>query len=691
MVHSALVVALTLLIAPPADARQTSLAHRLILAEDARAQSDAELATLRQALTNRDPVVRQQAVRALGRLERPEHIRTITRTLADPNPDVRIEAANAVGQMARGERGVAAARSRLVSRARVEKDPRVWGVVAATLGRLPYTSAADVDEAEALIARVLPSASATTIQIDAVLGAVEGLEALARQSGKISRLKPATLEGLRAASAVDGSPGDADKLARIRRLATQALTASGAVIRPGLERGAADPDDEVRRLTMVAARADVEGREEAINRGLADGNARVRYEAVQSWGAALQKTSCAPLLRALRDPDPHVSLLAIDLLGNGCPDGELAAAPLQALTATLTSEPRQWHAPAHALVALATVAPAEARKALPRFMSHATWQVRMYAARAAGPIGAIAELEQLGRDAHDNVREAALRQLMALKRPEAALLALDALTRPDYQLVLTASRALANSGEKEAAVAALLHALARITAEQRETSRDPRMAILDRLEELASPDGGVIGGGPGVALAPYLVDFDAAVARRTADILRRWQQPASAAPRPLARWSIDPAAIDALHGVTLRFVMAGRGAFDLRLLVDEAPVTALRVATRAREGYYNGLTFHRIAPNFVIQGGSPGANEYSGDALYMRDEVGIRSHRRGTVGISTRGRDTGDAQIFVNLVDSPRLDHMYTVFAEVASGMAVVDALIEGDVIERVEIVAAPR
>ena len=148
------------------------------------------------------------------------------------------------------------------------------------------------------------------------------------------------------------------------------------------------------------------------------------------------------------------------------------------------------------------------------------------------------------------------------------------------------------------------------------------------------------------------------------------------------------AAIDGLRESRLRFTMTGRGVFEMRLLMDEAPVSALRVATRVREGYYNGLTFHRIAPNFVVQGGSPGANEYMGDGPYMRDEVGLPSHRRGTVGISTRGRDTGDAQIFINLVDSPRLDHTYTVFAEVKSGMEVVDALIEGDVIERVEVVA---
>ena len=90
----------------------------------------------------------------------------------------------------------------------------------------------------------------------------------------------------------------------------------------------------------------------------------------------------------------------------------------------------------------------------------------------------------------------------------------------------------------------------------------------------------------------------------------------------------------------------------------------------------------------MIQGGSPGANEYAGDAAFMRDEVG-RSHTRGTVGISTRGRDTGDAQIFVNLLDNPRLDHEFTVFAEVTSGMETVDGVLEGDVIERIEILPA--
>ena len=120
------------------------------------------------------------------------------------------------------------------------------------------------------------------------------------------------------------------------------------------------------------------------------------------------------------------------------------------------------------------------------------------------------------------------------------------------------------------------------------------------------------------------------------------------------------------------------------MLPRVAPIAVeqfLRLATV--EHYYDGLTFHRVVPNFVVQGGSPGANEYSGSREYMRDEIGGRSHTRGTVGLSTRGRNTGDAQFFINLVDNPRLDMNYTVFAEIAD-MAPVDRIQEGATMRRI-------
>ena len=139
-----------------------------------------------------------------------------------------------------------------------------------------------------------------------------------------------------------------------------------------------------------------------------------------------------------------------------------------------------------------------------------------------------------------------------------------------------------------------------------------------------------------------------------------------------------------------RVTIRGVGTFELALFTAQAPATVLRFAHLAEAGYYNGLTFHRVVPNFVIQGGSPGASEYIGDASFMRDEVGLWPHVRGAVGISTRGRDTGDAQVFVFLFNDTGITEIYRVFAEVLNGIEIVDQVLEGDVIERIEIVVGP-
>ena len=126
---------------------------------------------------------------------------------------------------------------------------------------------------------------------------------------------------------------------------------------------------------------------------------------------------------------------------------------------------------------------------------------------------------------------------------------------------------------------------------------------------------------------------------------------------------------------------SGGGSFVVRLRGDVAPMMAARILALARRGYYNGLTWHRVEHDFVIQGGSPGANEYVGLPQFLRDELGTVPHVRGTVGMSTRGHDTGDAQWFVNLRDNLRLNRDYTIFGEVVEGIDVVDGVLEGDVI----------
>jgi cyclophilin family peptidyl-prolyl cis-trans isomerase len=132
---------------------------------------------------------------------------------------------------------------------------------------------------------------------------------------------------------------------------------------------------------------------------------------------------------------------------------------------------------------------------------------------------------------------------------------------------------------------------------------------------------------------------------------------------------------------------SGGGAFTVRLRGDVAPMMAARILALANAKYYDGLSWHRVEHDFVIQGGSPDANEYVGYRDFLRDELGTVPHVRGTVGMSTRGHDTGDAQWFVNLRDNLRLNTEYTVFGEVTEGIDVVDGILEGDIIGSIRVV----
>jgi cyclophilin family peptidyl-prolyl cis-trans isomerase/HEAT repeat protein len=659
-----------------------SLQERMLQAEDARPTTAEGLAPLLEGLKGNG---RRTAIRAIGRLERPQMIELIAPALND-GVGIRAEAANALAQMARTPAAVVEVQKLLLARAAIDANVGTWepwGEIAAALGRLPYDTAEQVAATEAVLLTGLPSPdSLNDVETAALVGSARGFESLARtvRAKKLPPLGDRAWDLLRWAATAQRPAAD-PRSAITRRLAMAALVTGNQATASVIERGLNDADAEVRRFAAAAAGTDarIDERERIIKLALADLEPRVRLEALRAWGRHFQNTSCAPIVAKLEDANVHVRLQAIDQLGNACPAGE-AIEPLSRLAGMWPTAARRWHVPAHALVSLARVRPEAARASLGLATENTVWQARMYGARAAGILGSVDVLNTLMNDPNDNVREAALSSLIDLKRPEAIDAAIASLSRQDYQLILTAVRALEGKHHAAQAAPALLTALARITKENKDTSRDPRMAILNRLQEYGDTT-------QAINLQAYLRDFDPAIAQKAADIMTAWDGKArTPSPQPLTRPAVTVAMVNALRGKLLRFHMAGRGHFDIGLDVDAAPLTAIRIARRAGERYYNGLTFHRIAPNFVIQGGSPGANEYMGEPHYMRDEVGL--HVRGTVGISTRGRDTGDAQIFVNLIDSPRLDHTYTVFGSVIAGMDVVDATLEGDVIERVELLS---
>jgi cyclophilin family peptidyl-prolyl cis-trans isomerase/HEAT repeat protein len=642
-------------------------------AEDARAPDAARLGVITAGLMGL-PDIQRIALRALGRLERNTLVETIAPLLASRDPRVRAEAVNAVGQSVVRAKAAMASRV-LTGHAGAERDASVRSVLARTFGRLPYETANDVREAERLVLSLADGSR------EAHEGVALGLETLARRREKVAPLGPASRAWLRERVLAPASS------AFLVRTALRALVSAREMDETLARSAAAGADDQVRRLAMAAA--GMAGRqawvESILERGLADASFLVRHESIAALARALGPDGCRLLIRAIEDANAHVRLRAIDSTGTTCA-GDSAAADAVSARASFGDQqpdPGAWHAPAHALVALARLAPERAREPLAPAAKSGVWQVRMYAARAAGISGATPLLVALASDPVDNVRNAAIESMSEPVRHEAASTIVAALDARDPQLVRTAALALQGTPIPTRAVPALAAALERATRGQRDTSRDVRIALIERLAELGRDDDSAR-----AVLRAHLGDFDPVVAEHAARGLSTWVGQ-RVEPHPIKRprhplpTAAERAECERLEAVV---TMVGGGRFTLRLFPDEAPTNAWRFVRLSRAGWFDGLTFHRVEPGFVVQGGSPGGNEYAGDGPYTRDEVGLRSHTRGTVGVSTRGPDTGDGQIFINLVDNIRLDHDYTIFGEVVEGMDVVDGILEGNAIARVEI-----
>ncbi len=133
-------------------------------------------------------------------------------------------------------------------------------------------------------------------------------------------------------------------------------------------------------------------------------------------------------------------------------------------------------------------------------------------------------------------------------------------------------------------------------------------------------------------------------------------------------------------------IHTGKGSVTMELFPADAPITVDSFVTLARKGYFNGVTFHRVVPNFVIQGGDPRGDGEGGPGYQIRCEVNTRAYGRGAVGMALSGKDTGGSQFFITHSPQAHLDGGYTVFGQVTKGMEVVDRIARGDTIKRIQI-----
>jgi peptidylprolyl isomerase/peptidyl-prolyl cis-trans isomerase B (cyclophilin B) len=153
--------------------------------------------------------------------------------------------------------------------------------------------------------------------------------------------------------------------------------------------------------------------------------------------------------------------------------------------------------------------------------------------------------------------------------------------------------------------------------------------------------------------------------------------PATAASSGPVDLTVDPASGLSKATVTMATT---EGVIKFKFYTKDAPVTTNRLVELISKGFYNGLSFHRVVPGFVVQGGDPSGNGTGGSGVHLKAEFNDRHHLEGTVAMArAQDPDSADSQFYICLGTLPSLDHQYTVVGQVVDGMDVVRKIHVGD------------
>ncbi|MEM7350255.1 MAG: peptidylprolyl isomerase [Acidobacteriota bacterium] len=385
------------------------------------------------------------------------------------------------------------------------------------------------------------------------------------------------------------------------------------------------------------------------------------------------------LLELLADARPGVRLTAIESSAAWLLDEELGAA-LGELGASGVRREREL-----ALLALAEGEDPRGAVLLVRLAGSSDPVLRDRAAQAAGFFRAVEVLDQLAEDPNPGVRRTVLETRLAGEPADAAELVRGALRDSDPTV-----RAQALTWAEEHPVLEVEVLFAAMDPSWRDRLIDARTAGVGALVARAQA---------AEAERQAIITLLEALGRDDDFLLRR------RAARGLAELGQEPPPIGAVRVVrsadlyrqivqrTSRprrvDLLTEKGSVGIELTCPEAPLTCLNFLQLAGQGYYEGLRFHRVVPDFVVQAGDPRGDGWGGPGFAIRDEMNTLRYRRGRVGMALSGPDTGGSQFFITLAPQPHLDGGYTIFGRVVAGDEVLDRIVQGDSILQIVEVAA--
>ncbi len=663
-----------------------SIPQGLLKAQDLR---DAK--SLWEFLWSDSPVVRARAALAAGSIQDTAHIPTLFVHLEDTNPAVRKAAAFALGQMTfvvdSSHRNLIS--TRLLTQLKLESEVEIAGRVAEALGKVGNTAS--------LTAMVLgqgePTGSALDWEIALAIGryAYRGIKDRAA-SGFVLRLLDMfnARDRWKAAYALMRI-GDKEMLGEYTsRIAAAAQTQ--------------DPDVQMYIATVLGKLTDKRVGLLALLKLAEEGTDwRVRVNAIRALGTSGDTANASvglTVLSAVTDTDEHISLTAITSLGSmNVVRHQLDDNVRSTLTGIMENSTGKFsqRQQEEAAVALAKLFGEAVYRALRRNCDAGKLLEESYA-KALGHIPggqARIELVEYTYDQDPHLVRAAVEALIASCKasptPPAMLEAartafVNALATNDLAVMTIVAEALSDSlFAHDSVVPDLLETLQRLKSPD---DVEPMVAIIAALGKLRATM-------PLSTLSALITDPDHTVGVAAASAVEKitGKPHMHLVPKhtKALHTNFDWVLLERISRNPEVVVRTSRGEFRFTMLPDEAPFTCLNFAYLIDKGFFDGLIFHRVVPNFVVQGGDPRGDGWGGPGYAIRSEFGYESYDRGTVGVASSGKDTEGCQFFVTHSRQPHLDGRYSIFGRITAGHGVLDLLQIGDRIEEMSFAGVAK